>query len=404
MLDGCRIGRRDSSRVGAFMKVLLVGNYLYDGSTSMQIWARALQRELSEMAVEVRLIAPRPIFGRLRPSSNGLGKWLGYIDRFMIFPLRLRAAAADADLVHICDHGNAMYCASLGHKPTVVTCHDMLAVRGAMHEVPEMRASLFGRYLQSWICDGLRLATKVACVSSATYDDASRILGGRDRLLIVLNGLNYPFKRIPADEAERRLAGIPNLSRPFLLHVGSNHSRKNRAAVLRVFAALALQSDLQLVFAGEALDKKLLAVAGELGVLGRVVQVVKSDVDVLEALYNRAIALLFPSSHEGFGWPVIEAQACGCPVVASDIPPLVEVLRDTALLHRLDDEKGMAGSIRRLLDDEEYCSRVRQLGFENVRSRFQTARMMNEYVALYKEIAAQNQDHLVAPEEKRNNL
>ena len=77
------------------------------------------------------------------------------------------------------------------------------------------------------------------------------------------------------------------------------------------------------------------------------VQVVKPDVTVIEALYNRACALLFPSRFEGFGWPPIEAQACGCPVVASDIPPIAEVLRNTAALHRIDDETGMAESILR---------------------------------------------------------
>lgn len=380
---------RNSSRDEMLMKVLLVGNYPFDGSTSMEIWARAVERELLELGMDVRSVAPRPFFGRLKPSSSGLGKWLGYIDRYMIFPLRLRAAAADADVVHICDHGNAMYCAVLGGKPTVVTCHDMLAVRGAMREVAEMRASLFGRYLQSWICTGLRRATRVACISQATYDDASRILGKRAHLRIVLNGLNYPFQALLPGEAERRLTVVPALRKPFLLHVGSNHARKNRDGVLRAFAQVSPPADLQLVFAGEGLDEPLVRLAQDLGIGDRVVQVVKPEVALLEALYNRAVALLFPSRYEGFGWPTIEAQACGCPVVASDIPPLLEVLGDSAVLHRVDDEAGMAASISRLVAEPEYRGRFQRLGFENVRSRFQTARMMDDYVALYQEAARQ---------------
>lgn len=369
------------------MKILLVGNYPFDGATSMHIWAGALERELRAMGFEVRLVAPRPVLGRLKPAERGLGKWLGYIDRFLFFPPRLRAAAAGADIVHICDHGGAMYCGMLNGAPTLVTCHDMLAVRGAMGELPEMRASPLGRYLQRWICSGLRDATLVACVSQSTRDDVGRILGRQDRVHIVRNGLNYPFQPISRQEAGQRLAGVRGLTEPFLLHIGSNHARKNRDGVLRVFARVAGQTGMQLVFAGEALNPRLIALAGELGVLGQIVQVVKPQVSVIEALYNRAAALLFPSRCEGFGWPPIEAQACGCPVVASDIPPFAETLHGSAPLHPLEDEAGMAASILKILEDGKYRDCLRKQGLENIRSRFQTSRMMDEYVALYRELA-----------------
>lgn len=368
------------------MRVLLVGNYPHDGSTSMQIWALALERELLQLGIEARLIFPQPVLGRLRPSPVGLGKWFGYVDRYLLFPRKLRAAAAAADVVHMVDHGSAMYCAHLQNKPTVVTCNDMLAVRGALGELPEMQASRAGRYLQRWICAGLQRATRVACISQATFDDASRILGRNDNLRVILDALNYPFQVLDSGEVKRRLATLTGIRRPFLLHVGSNHARKNRDGVLRVFAQVTRHADFQLVFAGEGLDGQLLRLARELGIEDRVVQVIKPHVSVLEALYNRAVALLFPSRFEGFGWPPIEAQACGCPVVASDIPPVAEVLRQSAALHGLDDEAGMAASILRLFNDEEYCNCLRQRGFENIRTRFQTSRMMQEYVALYKEL------------------
>lgn len=371
------------------MKILLVGNYPFDGSTSMQIWARLLERELRDLDVDVRLIVPKPVFGRWKPSSNGLGKWLGYIDRYLLFPPALRAAAAKAEVVHMCDHGSAMYCSILNGKPTVVTCHDMLAVRGAKRELPEMRASRFGLYLQRWICRGLRQATRVACVSQATFDDAGRILGRRCHLRVILNALNYPFQPLAPDEAERRLAGIDGIAKPFILHVGSSLPRKNRDGVLRVFALAVKNADLQLVFAGQALNDGLMRLADELAVSSRIVQIIKPDVKVIEALYNRATALIFPSRCEGFGWPSIEAQACGCPVVASDIPSLRQILGETALLHSVDDETGMAESIIRLAYDHNFRQSVRHSGFENISARFQTSRMMDEYVALYREVALQ---------------
>jgi len=371
------------------MKVLLVGNYEFDGSTSMKVWANALLRELLQRGIDVQLISPTPVFGRMRRSAGGIGKWLGYIDRFVIFPGKLRAATARADVVHVCDHGSAMYAFAAKDKPTVVTCHDMLAIRGALGEETDCPASFLGRLLQRWIVSGLRRATRVACVSQYTFNDARRILRKTENLRVVLNGLNYPFRRLDGDEVDRRLAGISGIQEPFVLHVGSNLVRKNREGVLRILAKAAEGTDLRMVFAGEALSQELIELARKLQVDDRVIQVTQPDVEILEALYNRALALLFPSRYEGFGWPPIEAQACGCPVVGSNIAPHVEVLGQSAALRPVDDEAGMAEDIRKIAADKQYCERMQQSGIENVRSRFQASRMMSEYISLYRELACE---------------
>lgn len=373
------------------MKVLLVGNYEFDGSTSMKIWADTLRRELLQLGIDANLVAPKPILGRMKPSSSGFGKWLGYCDRFFFFPQALRAAASHADVVHICDHGNAMYSLRLKGIPVVVTCHDMHAVLGAHGEVPDCPASPLGRLLQSWICRGLRRAACVACVSNATLADAQRLLRKQTNLRVVLNALNYPFRQLSHTETERRLEGISGLDRPFVLHVGSNLTRKNREGVMKVFALASEGIDLRLLFVGQALTPELLRLADELQIRNQIISIVRPDVEVIEALYNRAVALIFPSRYEGFGWPPIEAQACGCPVVASNIPPLLEAVGQSALLHSLGDERGMAASIRRLATDPDYCQEMRRRGLENVRSRFQTLRMMEEYVSLYQELACRSE-------------
>lgn len=372
------------------MKVLLVGNYVFDGSTSMQIWANALLRELQHLGIEVELISPKPVFGRIKGSTTGLGKWFGYLDRFLVFPRDLRSRAARADVVHLCDHGSAMYASMVNGKPVVVTCNDMLAVRGALGEVPDCPASFFGRRLQAWICRGLRDATRVACISQATCDDARRILKSDRNLCVILDALNYPYQPLAADEIDRRLAGLPETRDPFILHVGSGMARKNREGVLRILANVTSTTNLRVVFAGTPMTPEQTKLAVDLGISDRVVQVVKPDAEVIEALYNRAVALLFPSRYEGFGWPPIEAQACGCPVVGSDIPPLLEVLGESAILRQVADEAGMEEAICKIATDRDFREELRRRGFENVRSRFQTSRMMNEYVSLYRELACQS--------------
>jgi glycosyltransferase involved in cell wall biosynthesis len=372
------------------MKVLLVGNYEFDGSISMKVWADALLRELLKRKIDVQLISPKPIIGRMKQSPGGWGKWLGYIDRFVIFPRKLRAAAAEADVVHMCDHGSAMYAFKVKDKPTVVTCHDLLAVRGALGEVPDCPASHFGGLLQSWICRGLEHATCVACVSQYTFNDARRILRRTDNLRVVLNGLNYQYQPLSENEVDRRLAGVLESRDAVVLHVGSNLARKNREGVMKIFAAVGKGTNLRLVFAGAPLSCELLALAKELSIDNRISQVVRPRVETLEALYNRALVLLFPSRWEGFGWPPIEAQACGCPVVASDIPPLAEVLGQSASLRPVGDETGMADDVKRLMVDRPYREQLRRNGFENVDSRFQMTRMLNEYVSLYRDLTCQN--------------
>jgi glycosyltransferase involved in cell wall biosynthesis len=209
-------------------------------------------------------------------------------------------------------------------------------------------------------------------------------------LCVILDGLNYPYRQLDPEETERRLAGIAGLDRPFVLHVGSNLPRKNREGILRVFAMAVKDADLRMVFTGATLNQNLTALALELGVADLVVNVPRPDVRTLEALYNKATVLLFPSRFEGFGWPPIEAQACGCAVVGSTISPLEEVLRDSAVLKPLEDEAGMAEAVVRIASDPEFREELRRRGLENTRARFEMSRMIDEYVSLYRELACQN--------------
>jgi glycosyltransferase involved in cell wall biosynthesis len=322
-----------------------------------------------------------------------VAKWLAYVDKFLFFPRRLRARiAAGATLVHICDHSNAVYTSHCRPLPVLVTCHDLLAVRGALGEETDTPASKTGGYLQKWILAGLRKAKVVACVSDATCADVQRLLGtgaSAPRLSTIVLGLNYPYTRLPRAEAATRLRGLPGLEleRPFVLHVGSNIRRKNREAVLRIFARTKEQWDGQLVLAGEALGPELRALGEELGIASRIVQVVNPANALLEALYNCATALVYPSRFEGFGWPIAEAQACGCPVICSDRGPLPEVAGSAGLIHPVEDEEAFAADILRLTDPA-VRARWSMASLQNA-ERFMTERMIAEYVQMYRTMVPQ---------------
>ena len=372
--------------------ILLIGNYPLDRQQSMQRFATMMLNGLAAAGIPAELIQPRPFFGRFRYAGNFVAKWLAYVDKFILFRRKLaRKLREQPAVVHICDHSNAMYSRSIEGVPVLVTCHDLLAVRGALGERVDCPASATGKFLQRWIIRGLENSATVACVSQATLEDAQRLVRRRDgkpALVLITLGLSYPYRVLPLDEARGRLAKFSALqgATPFVLHVGSNLRRKNREGVLRIFARCKDQWNGSLVFAGDPLSDSLRSLGRELGVSDRIVEVPDADSETLEALYNCATALLFPSTFEGFGWPIAEAHACGCPVLCADRAPMNEIAGSGGLTHPVEDEAGFAADLLRLANPEERA-RWSARALENAK-RFSTERMVAEYAKLYDSLAA----------------
>ena len=347
---------------------------------------------LTAAGISAAVIRPRPFLGRFRFAGSFVAKWLAYLDKFVFFRSTLsREMRARPALVHICDHSNAMYARAIRDVPVVVTCHDLLAVRGALGENTECPASATGKFLQRWIVRGLESTSAVACVSRATLSDAQRLVrtnNGKPALELITQGLNYPYRVLPRDEVDRRLAKFPALrmDMPFVLHVGSNLRRKNREGVLRIFARCKDKWNGALVLAGNTLSDSLRSLGRELGISDRIIEIPNAESETLEALYNRATALLFPSTFEGFGWPIAEAHACGCPVLCVDREPMTEVAGAAAIARSVEDEAGFAADLLRLTDPEEHA-RWSAKALENAK-RFSTERMISEYLALYRSLGA----------------
>jgi glycosyltransferase involved in cell wall biosynthesis len=370
--------------------VLLIGNYPPDQQQSMQRFGTMMLQGLRAAGVAVELIQPQPFFGNFARPGSFVQKWLGYLDKFLLFPRLLRRRLrAGASVLHICDHSNAVYTQQATEQQSVVvTCHDLLAVRGALGEETDCPASFTGRYLQRWILAGLRRATTVACVSRATMRDAERLLGSAAQLRLIPNGLNYPYKKLSMETAHGRLRQIEglDLAKPYVLHVGSNLRRKNREGLLRIFGRTKDQWTGQLVVAGDALTPELRSLGKKFGLTSRIIEVVQPGSELLEALYSAAVALVYPSRFEGFGWPIIEAQACGCPVICSDREPLPEVAGDAGMLHPIEDEAGFAADILRLAEPSErerWSARSLQHAAD-----FTTEKMIARYIELYRQVGA----------------
>lgn len=367
--------------------VALISSYVPDGSESMPRYGKLLERILRARGYSVLLMRPPAVLGRLPLVRGGLAKWLGYIDKFLIAPAYLRWKVRQADIVHICDHSFAMYLSFAGKKPTAITCHDLLAVRSARGEFPGVHVGRSGRLLQRWIATSLLRARYVICVSHKTERDLRALDEAMvARFKVIHHSLNGDFQPAGSLQIEEALAtlGLKANCR-YLLHVGNNSWYKDRPAVMRIFAQLRGWpefKDMKLIMAGKPWNRELRNLFRSAALEDAAIEAPNVSEEVLRGLYSGAQALLYPSREEGFGWPILEAQACGCVVITTNRAPMNEIAGEAAILIDPEDPGAAARAIR-----EQWSRRgeLRQDGFANL-ERFTEERVARDYWAAYEEI------------------
>jgi glycosyltransferase involved in cell wall biosynthesis len=386
------------------MRIVLIGNFELDRQESMLRFGRMLSDGFRDLGHEVETWSPKPAAIRLLPRYRygGFSKYVGYFDKFVLFPRRARERLAKAraakrlpDVVHIVDQANAVYGPVFKALPHLVTCHDLLQIRASLGEFPEQALSRHARGYQQWILKSLRGMPLAVCCSHKTLADFLRLTGlPADRARVISNGLNFPFSPVPKIQARAVLQqlfadkGLPPVAgdaRGYLLNVGGGQWYKNRPALLRIYASLKgkLAPVPRLLLVGKPLSPELARLARELGVESDLLHLSNIEGRQLEAAYSAAEALIFPSIEEGFGWPVAEAQACGCPVFTTNRPPMTEVGGEGAEYFDPSLPDAAAATIARV-----WPSR-RQLGLRGLaRAPTWDPRLMLEsYLAVYAELA-----------------
>ena len=227
-----------------------------------------------------------------------------------------------------------------------------------------------------------RRADRIIVPSAATARDVSQVHDvPSKRIRVIYPGPEPRFRPLAAGSSEimeaRRAVGVGDA--PFLLFVGKRSKRRNVSAVLEAFKRQRkVMPELKLVFVGPEGGAKI--PSKEVGVVnaGHV------DEATLHGLYASAIALLYPSNHEGFGLPVVEAQACGCPVVTLRNSALVESGGDAAWYLPSAAPREIAKAIETLTTDEEKHRKLVTLGLANARrfSREVFAREVKQEIQL----------------------
>lgn len=362
--------------------VLLVGNYAPDNQLSMLRFTATLAENLQRLGVKVVVTRPPTVFGRIARDNPRLKKLAGYFDKFVLFPLILLKSARAHRVVHIADQSNALYLPVIGAHKAVLTCHDLFAVRMALGEYSQNRGTMRGGILQRLNLRGLRRLRHVTTVSAATSDDFFRIAGKNARLTLIPNALDARFQG-----ARPPLTRQSPPAPPYFLHLGNNNFYKNRPGVVRLFGELArleVFSEHRLVLAGKMPEGDLQDEIDRSPARDRIdVRVDLTDEDV-HSLYAGAEALLFISLAEGFGWPIIEAQASGCLVVTSDREPMRSVAGGGAVLVDPENPAQAAAAIAAAHKD---FARIRDQGSANAEA-YSSDMIFPRYLDVYREVVS----------------
>ena len=278
-----------------------------------------------------------------------------------LVPAALRRARVD--VFHGMDHVGVPFVGRSARY--VATVHDVIALI-----LPETFTRRHRVVVRAALAAVRRRADLVLVPSSAVKRDIVQRLGlPDDRVVVTPEGCEPRFRPTPCAEVLARY-GLPSR---YVLAVGTLEPRKNLTALLHAFARLhregGIDPALRLVLVGARgwLDEPIYEAVRSLGLDQRVHFAGFVDDADLPAVYSGAALFVFASLHEGFGLPLLEAMACGVPVVTSNVSAMPEVAGDAALLVDPRDVDDLAAAIARLLRDDSLRDRVRGAGIARAR-------------------------------------
>ncbi len=364
------------------LRVGFDGRALTSPAPGVRRYVRELMAALLDLGVPLDLIA----LGGDGPVPPGIGvepvPWhpptnLGWT----VVGLMRAARGASLDVYH----APAYTAPPWGVHPLVLTLHD---VSYARH--PEWYPYRHGPLRQWFYRASARAADLIIADSVFSRGEIAAAYGvPHERIRVVPLGVSPAFT--PAGAPDQLPSGVRP---PYVLHVGDVHERRNLgvalAAVLRVRAGGGVAADLSLVLAGtdRGAGSELARQASGQGHAAALVMLGRVSDDDLLRLYRGAAALVYPSRYEGFGLPLVEAMACGVPVLASRAATAEEVTGDAALLLSPDDPAAWTEAIRMILGNVERAGDLRRLGRARA-STFTWRRTAEATWAVYQECARQ---------------
>ncbi len=310
-------------------------------------------------------------------------RWLYRLWYRLRLPLPVQWATGAIDLFHSPDF---VLPPVSGNIPTLLTVHDLSFVH-----YPETFPTNLVAYLNRVVPWSIQRATHVLADSQATRNDLINLWHiPAEKITVLYSGVNGMFQpetdeaRITAVRAKYQLG-----TAPYILAVGTVQPRKNYQLLIRAFSQLVTNQPYHLVIAGGKgwLYEEVLAEVDRQQMNGRVHFTGFVADNDLPTLYSEATLLVQPSIYEGFGLPLLEAMACGVPIISSNISSLPEVVGESAVLLSPHDETAWANTIQRLLNEPTQRAHLVAAGFRQVR-RFTWQAAAKQLLGIYQTLLA----------------
>lgn len=244
----------------------------------------------------------------------------------------------------------------------VVTVYDM----AALHD-PAQAIADEARIVNTVVRRSVQRSARVIAISGTTARDVQRFFGVPPERIMVTPLAPGPHFR-PVPDAAEQIAQRFDLPQPYFLFVGTPYPRKNLHGVLRALALLGPGATLAIAGRKAWVDPAIQEAVRSIGVADQVRFLGGVPDEWMPALYSAAHALLHPAFHEGFGLTLVEAMACGTPVITSNTSAMPEVAGDAALLVDPARPDSIAAAARRLLEDDSLRSELAGRGLERART------------------------------------
>lgn len=317
------------------MNIVFFAHPDFCGHVSLPRFSSMLVEGMRRRGHTVELTAPTPAFYNI-PTPAKLKKWMGYIDQYLVFPKQVKKRLKlypDNTLFVFTDNALGPWVPLVADRPHVVHCHDFMAQQASMGLIPGQIVGWTGKIYQKLIFHGYSKGKNFICGSRNTKKLLQGLLPKPPfRSELVYNGLHKAFTPHNPTEA-RNIVGSEfklSLKDGYLLHVGGNQWYKNRIGVIQMYDAWRSTSaiELPLILIGLPPSPDVMDCYINSPFKKDIHFITDASDKILNLVYSGASVFLFPSKSEGFGWPVAEAMASGCPVITTNEAPMTEVAGD----------------------------------------------------------------------------
>ena len=318
-------------------------------------------------------------------------KWLMRLWQRLQIPLPVELIVGKVDLFHSPDFTLPP---TLPGVPTLLTVHDLSFVRDPDSAWPSLRA-----FLNKAVPRSVKRATHVLADSLATKDDLIELFGTRaEKITVLYSGVESRFAPVRDQVEIDRVCAKYHLPRPFILSVGTLQPRKNYGRLIEAFAEL-IKHPSTSPLRGSAQDASgghhLVITGGKGWMYESIFEQVKSlglenrvhfpgfvdDAD-LPALYSAAELFAYVSLYEGFGLPLLEAMACGTPVIASNVSSLPEVVGDVGLQVDPRDVADITRALRAMIERSDARENSIAAGLDRART-YTWEKAANQLLSIY---------------------